>query len=816
MLATALYLLKVIICSGILFAYYWLMLRNKIFHQYNRFYLLATILLSLALPLISIDIWHNADQPAPGAIKILQAVNSSDEYLDEIVVTANQNSFSAEQALSVVYLLTSLIFLGASIFALLKIRWLFVKNRHRLLGRIFFVNTTALGTPFSFLKCIFWNDHIDPESTTGKQIFLHELAHVQQRHTYDKLFMNAVLIFTWCNPFFWLIRKELNMIHEFLADKIAVEDSDTEAFAAMILQAAYPQHQFKLTNPFFYSPIKRRLMMLTKNRNPKVGYIGRLLVLPLTVLIFAAFTLKTKTFKESVANYDGTPITVVIDAGHGGQDGGATGFNGTVMEKDLALEISKKISALNANKKINIVLTRTTDVYQTPDAKASFGKEQNADLFISLHLNPLKTGLEVIVADKTSSKADQSTVLASAIINEFNQGFKLPVSQQPKQAQMKIKVLNAATCPAVLIEAGNITSEKDLAYLSNGGMNVIAEKVLRAVEKFAVSLKRKAAQTETAVTELLQNMNEPQLDTVPKVVIKGKDNALIIVDGKIVSHAEMAKISPESISKVNVLKGQAAVSKYGSKGKDGVVIVTTKNKEISFNDLNVTIQSDSTKIEHVRLENVRISHAPGESPLSQPIYFVDGVELEEKNLLEKVNPNDISELNIIKEKMAIEKYGPRAINGVIEVHTKNKIKLNITEGKTDRPLDEVVVVGYGSKTGGQLPDDKVFSRTEEAPTFPGGDEAWKKYLMEHLKAGIPVQEGWNTGVYKIVVSFIVRKDGTVADIKTDDFPGSKTAEHCIELIRNGPKWNPAVQNGHAVNAYKKQPITFVVSDQKGL
>lgn len=816
MLAYALYMLKVIICSGILFGYYWLMLRNKIFHQYNRFYLLAAVVLALTLPLVSIDIWHNADQPAQGAIKLLQAVNSSDEYLDEIVVTANRHPFSYEQAFSYIFLFTSLVFLGAFLFALVKIRWLFIKHRHRQLGNILFVNTTATGTPFSFLKCIFWNDHIDPESITGKQVFLHELAHVQQRHTYDKLFMNAVLILTWCNPFFWLIRKELNMIHEFVADKIAVEDSDTEAFAAMILQAAYPQHRFHLSNPFFYSPIKRRLMMLTKNRNPKVGYIGRLLVLPLAAFIFAAFTLKSKSFKENFTTYQGVPITVVIDAGHGGHDGGAVGFNGKVQEKDLTLAISKKISALNTNKKINIILTRASDIYQTPDAKASFGKQQNADLFISVHLNPLRSGLEVIVADKQLATDAQSTLFASALISEFNQGFKLPVSQQPRQAQQKIKVLNAAVCPAVLIEAGNITNEKDLAYLNNGGMEVIAEKVLRAVEKFAVTLKRTNSEPPPSVAGDTKNTSELQTDTIPKAVVKRADKGLIIIDGNISTNADLEKISPELIANVNVLKGQAATSLYGSKGKDGVVVVTTRNRDIKLNNLNVSIQTDSTKIEKIRLENVSISYPGALTEKKQPLYFVNGVELKEQVLTEVVDPNNIEELRVIKDKFALQKYGPRALNGVIEIRTKNKIDVTLGEQRIDKALDEVVVVGYGSKEAGQLVDDKVFTRTENAPAFPGGNEAWKKYLMQNLNASIPVKEGWNAGVYKIVVSFIVRKDGTVADIKTDDFPGSRTAEHCIELIRNGPKWNPASQNGHPVSAYKKQPITFVVSDQKSL
>src|SRR5258708_28332871 len=136
------------------------------------------------------------------------------------------------------------------------------------------------------------------------------------------------------NPFFWLMRKELSMIHEFIADKEALEDSDINAFAEMILQTVYPGRQFSITNNFFHSPLKRRLIMFTKNRNPKVSYVSRLLVLPLAAIVFLAFALKMKTIIP--ANfYSGKKITVVIDAGHGGSDHGAIENN--INEKDLNL-----------------------------------------------------------------------------------------------------------------------------------------------------------------------------------------------------------------------------------------------------------------------------------------------------------------------------------------------------------------------------------------------------------------------------------------------------------------------------------------------
>src|ERR1035437_2111126 len=197
-----------------------------------------------------------------------------------------------------IYVITSGFLLAFLIQTLYKINRLKNKYQQTVLAGINFINTNAKGTPFSFFNNIFWNDKIDINTQTGKQIFRHEVVHVQEKHSYDKIFINIVLIFFWCNPFFWLIRKELNMIHEFIADKKAVEDSDTAAFAAMILQSTYPQQQFNITNNFFYSPLKRRLAMLIKNKNPKINYISRILVLPLAAIVFFAFTFKLKTEKS--------------------------------------------------------------------------------------------------------------------------------------------------------------------------------------------------------------------------------------------------------------------------------------------------------------------------------------------------------------------------------------------------------------------------------------------------------------------------------------------------------------------------------------
>ncbi|MEO6547169.1 MAG: N-acetylmuramoyl-L-alanine amidase [Ferruginibacter sp.] len=685
MIVFALYLLKVTICSGILFGYYWLALRNKIFHQYNRFYLLAIVLLSIVLPLIQIDIWQNANQPTSQGIKLLQVVNSS-QYLDKFFNESNQPNFTAEQVYLFFYVITSVVFAVLFIHALTRIYSLFKKHQHRFIENIYFINTTAPGTPFTFLRCIFWNDHIDPESVTGNYVFRHELAHVRQKHSYDKLLMNLVQVFFWCNPFFWLVRKELNMIHEFIADKIAVDDSDTGAFAAMILQATYPQHQFALTNPFFYSPIKRRLIMLVKNKNSKVGYIGRLFVLPLAVAVFAAFTLKAKTFQQGINLYDGKTFTVVVDAGHGGTDAGAIGALGKTMEKDLNLAIVKKIKLLNTNPRINILLTRETDITQTPLEKVAFAKTMNADLFISIHLSAgvasdgdANRGVNIWVPSNLSPNTNGSNLIASALINEFNNNYMLPVAQHPQQYKSTIRVLKDADCPAVLIEAGNISNAKDIAFLqTDAAQNTIAAKVIAAIQKYAIENEKAVAGNYGKITPTIA------IDTVPSFG-DNKEQPLIIVDGKTIKKSELDKINPDVIASVNVIKNKESIAKYGDKGKYGVVIITTKKKEIvASKTANGTKKVAAINLQQENKISTLLSATNKADALKQPLYIIDGKLQDNGYDLKSLSPVDIESLNIIKDETAINKYGEKAKNGVIEITTKNKVHINVIPA-TDVP-----------------------------------------------------------------------------------------------------------------------------------
>ena len=840
MITLAWYLLKVIICSGILCGYYFLALRNKAFHRWNRFYLLASIVLALLVPLLKINIFQNGDADKGTVIQMLQTIN----YGDEVVIEYSRNGFhiNSEMLAESAYLLISAIFLTIFFTALYKIRRLRKKYPETQIEGISFITTDAKGTPFSFFNAIFWNNAIDLHSKPGQQIFNHEIAHVKEKHSYDKIFMNVVLIFFWINPFFWLIRKELNMIHEFIADKIALEDSDINSFAEMILQTVYPGQNFSITNNFFYSPLKRRLIMLTKNKNPKVNYLSRLLVLPLAAIVFFAFTLKVKTVSDIMA-YDGKTIIVVIDAGHGGDDRGAISSSG-LAEKDITLSIVKKIAALNSNDHIKILLSRDNDQFISVKDRVEYAKTNRANMFISFHLNaaPInekgyKNGISVLI-----DKKNKNMLLASALINELKKSYKTE-DKIGTRVNGGIWVLDENICPAALVECGYITNPADEAFIINNiNQEKVEKNVLDAIEKFAVNLNNSDSKNGVIINSSEPNtsrhtvpdmyynnkkvsgieMNQSKVkvtygdgskETITKAEAKKRGfvfppppapplppvppvpptpplppNALYVVDRKIVTKTEVKRIKPENIESINVLKGEQAIAKYGEKGRKGVIEIITKNGDegvlatadtiIIQNALSNSISDNFSATGNVIFINSKIP--------SGTLIFADGKEIS-KDEMKNISPNNIQSINVLKGGSAEKKYGDKGKDGAIELTTKSKSK-NDT-----------------------IPN-KIFTKVENEASFPGGKTAWIKYITKAIMA---TQDSLTEADYgTCLVKFIVNTDGSVSFVKATNMDGTKLAKISVKAIKNGPKWIPATQNGHTIASYRLQPVTLSDPDKK--
>lgn len=509
------YLLKVVLCSTLLYAYYWFVLRNKQFHQYNRFYLMGISVLSWLVPFLKINIIKEQVISAPKVMYFANVIADNNSSLEQEVVIQSAK-FTWDNFILFIGITISIFFIVRFVKSLFHVRKLIIKYPLKKLSNLYLIMTDVKGTPFSFFKYIFWNTSIDLNGEVGKKILAHEVAHVEANHSFDKLLIELQLIIGWFNPITWLIRNELYLIHEFIADQKSIQNNDTSVLAELLLASAYPSQQHILSNSFFFSPIKRRIQMFTKT-NTKYSYLRRLTILPImaaTVLLFA--------FRNG--NLNSKPIikldkqyTVIIDAGHGGDDLGASSADGT-NEKDLTLSIAQKVKALNNNPNINIILSRESDKFINVVDRANFANASNANLFVSIHMDKAGTakfsGTTCYVPSKNKVYFKESIMIANNLLDATSELF--PKSKITTR-EMGIWVLENVKMPSVLFESGFISNPNDLKIVK-ANEEKIANMLLDGITSYLSSSNKFQGNVDTLLTvksSSSKDIVEIKLDTIP-------------------------------------------------------------------------------------------------------------------------------------------------------------------------------------------------------------------------------------------------------------------------------------------------------------
>lgn len=297
------YLLKSMILSGIFFGYYTLFLKNTIYHAYNRFYLLASMALSLVIPFFKLSMFTVSEEQAAGAKQVLI-------YLTQLPATQVQQESIAWEILLITSI--SALFVGYLAYSILKVFRLKAVSAKKQMGDFTFIETDLDEAPFSFFSNLFWKKSISIEDESGRKILQHELAHIREKHSWDRLFSQLICSIFWMNPFNWIMQKELQNIHEFIADRDAVGAGEVDAFAKMLLQTYYGNHFLNPSHSFYNSSIKRRIIMLTTSKTPKYAYLRKVAVLPLVAISLVLFSIQLSAQKPKPKKELATQYTVTM------------------------------------------------------------------------------------------------------------------------------------------------------------------------------------------------------------------------------------------------------------------------------------------------------------------------------------------------------------------------------------------------------------------------------------------------------------------------------------------------------------------------
>jgi TonB family protein len=326
------------------------------------------------------------------------------------------------------------------------------------------------------------------------------------------------------------------------------------------------------------------------------------------------------------------------------------------------------------------------------------------------------------------------------------------------------------------------------------------------------------------------------------------DNKLYVVDGNVVSKESAMELVTENIEAVSVLSGESATKLWGSKGENGVIVITTKTKT----EAEGTKGDDEKAFEIVE----KMPEFPGGDKallefLSKNIKYP--VEAQKKGLQGRVvvgfvveKDGSLSDVKTAKsvdplldqEAMRVVKSMPKWLPGRqkgkavrVKFNVPISYQLNGPAAKTDgqtapalRPADSSTAQPSASS------GEKVFEVVEQMPAFPGGDRALMEYLSNNVKYPVEAQEKGEQG--RVIVGFVVEKDGTISNAKvvksnsyvleqvskdggvvtklekTEYSAGPALEAEALRVAQSMPKWTPGKLNGKAVRVKYNLPVSF--------
>lgn len=282
-----LYLLQVNVGLILFYALYKLVCTRDTFFRSRRFILIVSLVLPFILPFIDVREWlESRDRMIMLTHFDYSAVLPEIVVGSEAVETGNR-VFVLSEWIGYLYLagvVVLLVRLAVQAFSLYR---LIVRMPEKEINGVRVKCLNDPSGPFSFFRWIFMNPAAVKEDEIS-EILTHEMAHVKQHHSVDVLLAEMVSICCWMNPFAWLLKREVRLNLEFLADRKVMEAGfATKSYQYHLLGLAY-NHKYGLSNNFNFSHLKQRIIMMNKKKSNGAGHIKyALFVLPAFALLVA-------------------------------------------------------------------------------------------------------------------------------------------------------------------------------------------------------------------------------------------------------------------------------------------------------------------------------------------------------------------------------------------------------------------------------------------------------------------------------------------------------------------------------------------------
>ena len=627
------YILKSSLCLALFYLFYRLLLSKETFHRFNRIALLGVMLISCLLPLVRITV----DRATVVNTSVMLMEEDMLMYPWEMqVMVQEEAAFPWREWLVAVYFLGIFFFLLRNLWSLGRMLYLIRHSRCRQMENgICLVIHQAGFAPFSWMKYIVISQTDLDEN--GTDILIHEEAHIRNRHSLDLLLVELCVWLQWFNPAAWLLKQELQNVHEYEADEAVLRQGiDAKRYQMLLIKKAVGARLYSIANSFNHSSLKKRITMMIRKKSNPWARAKYLYVLPLAAVTVAAFarpeisepldeissvkvndlsaitgknspenlsvaatSVADVTLKMKVTDQSGSPIvgaSVLI----------VNSTSGTLTDSEgnftLKVGDDQRISVSYIGMKSVELSVKECLEKQIKEVRLTSDADSGPQLTVVSQSS--ESASQKAPQHKTTSEPQNTEEVFMVVENmpEFPGGLNACLKfladhvAYPKEAAEK-KIQGRVIVQFVVMKDGSIANARVIRSV-DPLLDAEALRVIGLMPKWKPGTQRGQAVNVKFTMPITFRFDKDSTDMQPALVGKvieisgatkennqkafhfpdGKETPLVVVDGEEISVSSLEKLSSDTFESINVFKGEIAINRFGEKGKNGVLLITTKKK----------------------------------------------------------------------------------------------------------------------------------------------------------------------------------------------------------------------------------------------
>jgi len=565
------YLFKLSISLAIVWLFYQFILRKLTFYNSNRWYLLAYTLLSFFIPFINIStILGNNSGANNGLIQFIPSVHQYTIALEEAShcpVPIWSTSYDKWDWTAFALMIGAGILLFR--FIVRYISFIRIRNRSKLIStdgiKIYQVDESII--PFSFGKSVFINSNLHTEDEL-REIVRHEFVHVRQNHTIDIIWAELLCIINWYNPFAWLLKRSIRQNLEFIADNKVVENGIDKKQYQYLLLKVIGNNQYSIATKFNFSSLKKRIAMMNKTKSARLQ-VGRFLFLvPVLAIILLAFR---KSLNDSTNAKPNIPSIILTDTIPDVNTPNSKGYY--IDIKDNKGDCMVVIKDKNKKEVKRLLLTEWNE-------KSGYYENLYGEI-----LSPTKVEIEKKI--KASNPEIRTVTVKNNIAtvtleNGKQEVYTLSLSPEKKAFEERcgIKEEEIAVTEVRAVDAKTITTSEEVKLVEIANPLLTTTNNINSVQevRIASNVNNTVNSTSPVEVNIARISEEPTVAIERRILNLGgltilDEGQYILLDGKEVHPTSYGKLTGPY--RITFVDGKNAEKKYGSKGKNGAILLDT-------------------------------------------------------------------------------------------------------------------------------------------------------------------------------------------------------------------------------------------------